>query len=197
MYSLSRPDPLTIERFIRQREAAPAFQSTGGIPQPAPTGFRFNHGTGPLGTGMKTFQAARDAMRDWQMFPPWAYVRHFDRPPTAGQTVAVTAQCLGVWTTDCCRIVDVTDRENCFAFTYATVEDHAVSGAERFAVYRDRATDRVTYEVASIARPSHWIIWVAYYWFRRIQKRFARESPAVLRAAVERRLQQADSQLPS
>jgi uncharacterized protein (UPF0548 family) len=122
------------------------------------------------------------------MFPGgWLFIEPSE-PQRVGRTVSVVARCLGIWTVNCCRVVDVTDEPRRFAFTYATVEDHAVAGAEQFSV-EWRGDDEVWYEVRSVSRPRDWRVWLVYPWFRRLQVRFGRESPECLRRAVFRRLQ--------
>jgi uncharacterized protein (UPF0548 family) len=188
MYSLNRPDTEEIDRLICECRRQSAFQTTGDVPRLAPPGHWLNHGAGEVGAGPAAFAAAREALRQWEMFPAWVSVNAQGLPAEVGCIAATTARCLGVWTTNCCRVVEVTDREDCFTFTYATVASHAVRGAERFAVTWNRATDVVSYEVHSIARPADLVVWLAFPWFRRIQRRFASDSPRALRESVNRRL---------
>ena len=71
-----------------------------------------------------------------------------------------------------------------FGFAYGTLPDHAGSGEERFLVEWDRKDDSVWYGILAFSRPRHLLARIGYPWVRRVQKRFGRESAAVMRRAV-------------
>jgi uncharacterized protein (UPF0548 family) len=71
-----------------------------------------------------------------------------------------------------------------FGFAYSTLPDHVGSGAERFLVEWDREEGSVWYDILAFSRPRHFLAKLGYPWMRRIQKRFGRESAAVMRQAV-------------
>jgi uncharacterized protein (UPF0548 family) len=185
MYRLSRPSVAALREFIARQSERLAFQSAGTIPDPPLPGFHANQGMAQVGSGRAAFEAAREAVRNWKMFPGgWVDVEANGQPVHLGQTVAVVAPCLGIWTVNCCRVVDVTDAGRTFAFTYATTDQHALAGAERFELeWRD--DDSVWFGIHAIARPRDWRVWLAYPHLRRLQRRFAIESPRAVQRAIE------------
>ena len=185
MYRLRPPSADQIRAFIAQEAIRPAYPVAAEVPDPPPRGFRANRGGGLIGRGSDDFATARSAMRERKMFPGgWVWVESDGQPVHLGQTVAVIAPSLGLWTMNCCRVTDVTDTDRTFAFTYATTAGHGMAGAERFRV-EWRADDTVWFDVYSIARPRDLLIWLGYPLLRHLQKRFAAEAPLALRRAVE------------
>jgi uncharacterized protein (UPF0548 family) len=189
MYRLRRPTAELLRSELDRQCGCAVYQTTAVVADPPPPGFRPNRGRSELGRGRWVFAVAREALRHWEMFPGgWVWVEPEGGPVQLDQTVAVVARCLGMWTVNCCRVVDVTDQPRQFAFTYATTSRHALAGAERFSVTWHEEDDSVWYDVYSIARPRDVRVWGVYPWFRRVQRRFAVESPRALQAAVARRL---------
>lgn len=185
MYRLHRPSPELLRAFVSQEAERPVFAVTAEVPDPPPRGFRANRGGGCVGYGGHDFAAARRAMQEWRMFPGgWVQVDCGGEPLHLGQTVAVIAPCLGIWSVNCCRVTDITSTERSFAFTYATTAGHGMAGAERFRV-EWLADDTVWFDVHSIARPRDLLIWLGYPLLRRLQRRFVQEAPLALRRAIE------------
>lgn len=184
MYLRLHPHRDLLQQFIAAQSGRPVFQESAEIPDPPPAGFYANRGSGAVGRGQTAFLLARSAVQQWRMFPvDWVQVESGGVPVHVGQTVAVVARCLGIWTANCCRVVDVTDGEREYAFTYATTDQHALAGAERFHL-EWRADDTVWFSIHAVARPRDWVVWLAYPQLRRLQRRFAVESPAALRRAI-------------
>lgn len=178
MYRLTRPSPEQLRDLIARQSLQPVYQAGGTIPDPPPAGFRINRGSACVGRGGADFAAAREAVRRWQMFPPeWVQLESLGAAAHAGQTVAVVARCLGLWTANCCRVVHVDERERGYAFTYATTDQHAIEGAERFAV-EWREDDSVWFDIHAVFRPRDACVWLAYPPMRRLQRRFLEEAPA-------------------
>jgi uncharacterized protein (UPF0548 family) len=48
----------------------------------------------------------------------------------------------------------------------------------------DRSDDSVWYDILAFSRPRHFLARLGYPWMRRAQKRFGRESAAVMRRTV-------------
>lgn len=72
-----------------------------------------------------------------------------------------------------------------FGFAYGTLPDHAGSGEERFLIEWDRADNSVWYDILAFSRPQHFFIRLGYPMVRRTQKRFGRESAAVMLRAIK------------
>ena len=71
-----------------------------------------------------------------------------------------------------------------FGFAYGTLPDHAGSGEERFLIEWDQADNSVWYDILAFSRPQHFLVRLGYPMVRRTQKRFGRESAAVMLRAV-------------
>lgn len=71
-----------------------------------------------------------------------------------------------------------------FGFAYGTLPDHAGSGEERFLIEWDREDDSVWYDILAFSRLRHFLARLGYPWVRRVQKKFGRESAAVMCQAV-------------
>ena len=187
MYSILTPTADEIEAYRLSQIVRPVFQSDGEIPDPPPLGFHSNRGSDVVGTGEADFHAAVDALRCWKMFPGgWVRVEAGGEQLHLGQTVAVVARCCGLWSVNCCRVVDVTSTDRSFAFTYATTDQHAFEGAERFWV-EWRCDDSVWFVLHSIARPRDLVVRIALPLLKRRQRRFLAESPIAVRRVVARR----------
>lgn len=202
MIRLNRPTTAVLDAYLAKRQRQPLFTEDVGIPDPPPTGFRRNHRRGCLGCGEGVFSAARLAVTRWRQFPGgWVNVYPQDDPVHHGQTVAVVARCLGLWTVNACRVIDISesDRDGMtrFAVTYATLSDHMLAGAECFAVEWDRTDDRVWYDLSSYARPQHWLAWIADRYVRILQRQFAEASLEALQAALKALQQHSPSEFES
>ena len=185
MFCLRKPTTNRMQRWLRTRAELPVFTNEANIPQTLPHGFRRNQGRRKLGSGETVYRASSEALSRWQMFPhEWVTIEPREARVETGQTVAVVARCLGVWAVNACQVVDVSehveDGVRRFGFTYATVGDHAVRGAERFEIVWDQHDDTVWYELASYSRPRHWLVWLTLPYFRRVQRRFLRDSQSAL-----------------
>jgi len=189
MIYLTRPTAAVLDEYLAERRQRPLFTEDAEIPDPPPEGFRRNHQRGCLGRGEDAFAAARLAVSRWKQFPGgWINVYPRDDPVHLGQTVAVVARCLGLWTVNACRVIDISESDSDgitrFAVTYATLSDHMLAGAECFAVERDWRDDRVWYNLSSYARPRHWLAWAVDRYVRVLQRRFVEDSLMAMRAAV-------------
>jgi len=71
-----------------------------------------------------------------------------------------------------------------FGFAYGTLEDHAESGEERFAVEWDQQGDDVYYDLLAFSKPAKLLSRLAFPLSRSLQKRFASASKAAMLAFV-------------
>jgi uncharacterized protein (UPF0548 family) len=186
MFLIRKPSPSFIRAFLEgQAKLAftyPAVGATAGTP---PLGYVVDHTRFKLGTGQVAFTVAKDALKKWEQFrlgwvePCW--------PETSiepGQVVAVLAHCCGLWSLNACRIEYVRDEPRKFGFAYGTLPGHVESGEERFAV-EWHEDDAVWYDILAFSRPSHFLARLGYPLVRKLQRRFARDSVAAMKRAVE------------
>lgn len=185
-----RPTAAAIQVFLtEQGRLKLTYAAVGATARTPPAGYVVDHTRIKLGQGEAVFRAARAALERWQQFRlGWLEASPEDTPIKEGEVVAVLARCIGVWWLNACRIVIVMDEDgpvNRFGFAYGTLPDHAGSGEERFLVEWDRADNSVWYDILAFSRPRHFLARVGYPWVRRVQKRFGRESAAVMLQAVD------------
>ncbi len=189
MLFLRRPTAETIRAFLAaQARLDLTYSAVGATATSLPAGYVVDHTRTRLGTGEKVFAAAKAALERWQQFGlGWLEASPEDTPIKEGQVVAILARSIGLWWLNACRIVAVVDEDGPvkrFGFAYGTLPDHAGSGEERFLVEWDRADDSVWYDILAFSQPRHYLARIGYPWVRRTQKKFGRESAAVMRRAV-------------
>lgn len=184
MIALARPELDTITRYLEAQCGLPFTYNHVGATQEQgqPAGFAIDHNREPL---PGSFEAAKAALRRWAMFPaPWTAIEP-KAPLAPGETVAVLVHA-GVWWLNAARIVYVVDEPDRFGFAYGTLPGHAECGEERFLV--ERAGGEVWYDLYAFSRPRHWAARLGTPVTRALQRRFARDSKAAMRAAVSRTL---------
>lgn len=142
-----------------------------------------------VGQGTADFEAACDALRQWQQFRhPWAIAASPPAPIRIGETVGYSARALGLWWSYTCRIIDVIDTHDDatsqFGFDYGTLHGHAESGEERMLVTIDHATGQVWFELFAMSRPGRWFMWFGLPFGRRMQARFRRGAAATFRSFI-------------
>lgn len=193
MFLLHRPGEDEIRRYVAAREGAPltypeAGASRGGA---APRGYLRNFAATPVGTGEEVFRRAADAVRRWATYDNgWTRVFPPGAPAEPGRTVAVLVRHYGFWSLHACRVVYAFDERDGpvrrAGFAIGTVADHAQRGEERFTVEWRADDDGVRFELFSFSRPAAPLALLGFPLARRLQRRFARDSLAAVRAAVER-----------
>jgi uncharacterized protein (UPF0548 family) len=193
MILLHKPAAAAIRQFLdgqtkRGLSYAPVGITTAGSGRPPPL-YVVDHTRVRLGEGEKVFTAARAALGRWEQFRlGWVEAWPVEAPVRVGEVVAVLARSLGLWWLNACRIVSVIDREEgpirAFGFAYGTLPGHAGKGEERFLVEWDRDEGGVWYDLLAFSRPQHLLARLGYPWFRRVQKRFGRDSAAAMRRAT-------------
>ena len=189
MLFLRRPTVEAIRAFLAaQARLDLTYSAVGATATNPPTGYVVDHTRIRLGAGVKVFATAKAALERWQQFRlGWIEASPEDTPIKEGQVVAILARSIGLWWLNACRIVIVVDEDGPvkrFGFAYGTLPDHVGSGEERFLVEWDRADDSVWYDILAFSRPRHFLARIGYPWVRRTQKKFGRESAAVMRRAV-------------
>lgn len=150
----------------------------------APTGYVVDRNRTRLGAGEATFNSAREALQNWRMFQlGWAEICWPTEPIKDGAVVGILARTLGIWSLSVCRIVYVIDDPNRFGFAYGTLADHVGCGEERFLIETE-PDGSVWYDLRAFSRAGLLLTRIGYPWMRVLQRRFARESMAVMREAV-------------
>ena len=185
MLLLRKPTTEMIQAFLEaQARLDLTYSAVGATTTNPPAGYVVDHTRMRLGAGEKVFTVARTALERWQQFRlGWVEASPEDTPIKEGQVVAILARSIGLWWLNACRIVSVVDEDGPvkrFGFAYGTLPDHAGSGEERFLVEWDRADDSVWYDILAFSRPRHFLARLGYPWVRRTQKKFGRESAAVM-----------------
>ena len=188
MFSLSKPTPTDIDRFMAAaRETEFSYSLIGGTNSDArPQGYTIDHNTITIGRGESDFEKAKQAIRDWKMFDmPWVKVCWPDTPIEEDRTVAILIRHFGFYSLNAARIVYTIDESDWFGFAYGTLRDHGESGEERFSVRLDRESGDVIYDLYAFSRPNYLSARLAYPLTRTLQKRFAADSKAAMLHAVK------------
>ena len=190
--ALRKPTSADIQAFLARQHGRPFshphVEATRHAP---PAGWTVDHNRICLGRGPAAWDAARAAIRSWQMFHiGWVEIHSADAPLAPGLVVAPLAHAFGLWFLNACRVVYLIDEngridENRrFGFAYGTLPDHAESGEERFLVeWRD--DDTVWYDLLAFSRPGHWLTRLGLPVVRSLQKRFAADSLAAMKSAMQ------------
>ncbi len=176
-----------VQQFITsQRDLPFSYSEVGATKIAAPAGYTVDHNRIRLGEGNSTYRRAVEALRSWKHFDlGWVRIVPDRVPVEVGQVVAVQARSLGLWSLNACGIVYLLDESDDFiarfGFAYGTLPAHVECGEERFTIewHKDNS---VWYDIYAFSRPDHPLVRFAYPYARRLQKRFARDSLAVMLA---------------
>jgi uncharacterized protein (UPF0548 family) len=191
MFLHRQPSAEVIKQFIISQQDLPfsyvQVGATKGEPRDVP-GYNVDHNRIKLGEGKEIYERAVAALRSWQQFAlGWVTVVPPGKPLQVGTTVAVLAKVFGFWSLNAARIVYLIDERDSekmrFGFAYGTLPDHVERGEERFTVERC-ADDSVWYDIYAFSRPKHPLVRLGFPITRMLQKRFVRESLAVMLTAA-------------
>ncbi len=190
MLLFSKPDPSRIHTFLESEKRRPYSYPAVGRTRYAETvaGYDNDHSHIELGRGEVVWEAAKEAIRQWQMFPGgWAYVAPEVPPIREGGVVAMVARVMGLWWLNSCRIVYVLDEQTRFGFAYGTLPGHVERGEELFLV--EKTPDgRVLYSLRAFSRPRYWPARLGYPLARAYQRKFVRESKQSMLDFVQKML---------
>ncbi len=184
MFLLRRPNEKLVRQFIAsQRDLPFSYKEVGATQTDLPAGYNIDHNRVRLGDSHETFMRASDALSRWRHFElGWASVVPHGNPMQTGTTVAVQAHTFGIWSLNACRIVYTINEGGPvkrFGFAYGTLPDHAERGEERFMI-EQLEDNSVWYDILAFSRPQLWLVKLGFPLGRRLQKRFAQESQAVM-----------------
>jgi len=188
---IRQPSNHLVREFIASQSDRPfSYSEVGATAAVPPDGYKVDHNRIKLGAGKATFQTAVAALRAWEQFNlGWVGIVPSNAPIEVGTTVAVQASVLGVWSLNACRIVYLLDEKDTelkahFGFAYGTLPDHAERGEERFSI-EWHGDDSVWYDIYAFSRPQNPLVKLSFPYARRLQRRFARESLAKMKAVTE------------
>lgn len=192
MFTLTEPSAGDIERFISSQRNLPFTYADAGAtrfdPAAAPRGFTLDHNRLQLGNGNEVYERAVAALQQWRQFDlGWVTIVPRGVKLEKDAVVAVKARACGTWSLSACRVVyTIDDREPIrrFGFAYGTLPDHVESGEERFLIEWNPADDRVWYDILAFSHPRHPLVKLGSPVARTLQKRFARDSLAVMKTVV-------------
>ena len=191
MFLPNKPSEEIVRRFIASQQDLPFSYAQVGATESQlpddPQGYQVDHNRVKLGSGGETYQRAVAALQSWKQFElGWVTVVPPGKPLAVGTTVAVQTKTFGFWSLNAARIVYVIDERQTqsarFGFAYGTLPDHVERGEERFTVER-RADDSVWYDIYAFSHPKHPLARLGFPITRMLQKRFVRDSLAVMKAA--------------
>jgi uncharacterized protein (UPF0548 family) len=189
MFLLYKPTAETIRLFIGSQQTLPfAYPEVGATRnETSVAGYTVDHNRIRLGDGEQTYQRARAALQSWQQFDlGWVTIVPAGQAVAAGTTVAVQAHTFGFWSLSAARIVYVIDEMGPvkrFGFAYGTLPHHVECGEERFSI-EGHDDGSVWYDIFAFSRPQHPAVKAGFPIARKLQKRFVRESLAVMKAAA-------------
>ncbi|MBC8356077.1 MAG: DUF1990 domain-containing protein [Planctomycetes bacterium] len=195
MLTVRRPNTAAVTRCLEERQNTPFTYEPLGISETLDISSEFDVDRQQtlLGFGEEVYQAAKDAIRRWEMFPEGLTKLYWpNQAIRVGEHVAVLFRAGPLWSLNPCRIVHVCDSARSadgidrFGFAYGTLEGHLESGEERFSVRWNRNDDSVHYELLAVSRPNHFLTKVGYPYARVVQARFRRRSALAMKRAVAR-----------
>jgi uncharacterized protein (UPF0548 family) len=193
MFLPRKPSEEVVKQFISSQQDLPFSYAQVGATKSQPRdvhgGYTVDHNRIKLGEGGETYRRAVAALRTWHQFDlGWVTVVPPGKPLEAGTTVAVLAKVFGFWSLNAARIVYVIDERDTdkarFGFAYGTLPDHVERGEERFTVEWG-ADDSVWYDICAFSRPKHPLARLGFPMTRMLQKRFVRDSLAVMLLAAD------------
>ena len=190
MFYFSIPNQSRIQSFIEQQRLLPhSYPEVGYTKNEEPVpGYNNDLNSVELGKGEAVWAAAKDAIREWRMFPaPWAFISPADAPIQAGVVVAMTAKVVETWWINSCRIVYTMDEPKRFGFAYGTLPGHVECGEEIFMVERSD-DDTIRYVIKAFSRPRHLLARIAYPVARAYQRKFVRDSKAAMLQYVQNKV---------
>jgi uncharacterized protein (UPF0548 family) len=194
MFLHRKPSEEVVRQFIASQQDLPFSYAQLGATRSQPGnvhgGYTIDHNRIKLGQGQETYERAMSALRSWQQFDlGWVTVVPPGEPLEVGTAVAVLAKVFGCWSLNAARIVYVIDEGQAqrtrFGFAYGTLPDHVERGEERFTV-EWHADDSVWYDIYAFSRPKHPLARIGFPITRMLQKRFVRDSLAIMKAASTR-----------
>jgi uncharacterized protein (UPF0548 family) len=187
MFSLRRPSPRDIARFLADSRDLPLSYEPVGLATGADASFDTDETIVALGSGAATYERAKAALRGWTQFGlGWVelYPRHASIE--TGSVIAVLIHHLGFWSLNGCRVVYSIDNMTAheFGYAYGTLSNHGECGEELFKVTMNQQSGEVLFVIRAASRPRAALARVGYPVVRRLQAQFRRDSAGVMQQAA-------------
>jgi uncharacterized protein (UPF0548 family) len=191
MFSLRRPSPETIERFISSSQALPLSYGPVGIVERSTLGRSVDEEVVAVGRGVADFERARSALSTWAQFDiGWVTLFPRQAPTAPGTIVALVIRHFGFWSISGCRVVySIGDegRAARFGYAYGTLTNHAAAGEELFEISLHPGTNDVIYRIRAVSWPRALLARVGYPLVRLLQARFRKDSIEAMKRATRGR----------
>jgi len=153
-----------------------------------PKGYNHDRNTCLLGVGDQAFEAAKEAINRWVMFPkPWTHI-YPNQPFVQDQEVVVLFRLFGFWWFNSSRVIYTIEEPNRYGFAYGTLTQHVEKGEELFLVEKD-VKGNIWYRLEAFSQPRAWYVKLFKPLARYHQKRFGKQSKAAMQAFVTQYLQ--------
>ena len=195
MFKFSEPSEREIAKYISSQAKLPfsypevgatkSGSGPGAGDSTGPAGYTLDHNRVQLGHGGEIYRRAVEALKQWRQFElGWVTLVPHGVKVETGAVVAVKARAGGLWSLNACRVVYVIDEAERFGFAYGTLPDHVERGEERFMIEWQPDDDSVWYDILAFSQPRHLLVRTGFLYARMLQKRFARDSLAVMKSVV-------------
>lgn len=174
------------EVIDRQRETEFTYDGIGQtIDSRCPPKFSENQFSAIIGNGAESFARARRTLCDYRMLQlGWIHTVGRSEPVAEGAIVCTLARQFPIYSLNVARIVYVDDgTTNRFGFAYGTLAEYPLVGEERFSVTLNENSGDVVYTIFSFSRPKSLLLWPGLPLIRKAQRKFCRDSIAVMRVA--------------
>ena len=196
MFLPHQPSDVTIRQFISSQHNLPfSYREVGatrsevmpaGTTVPLTSDYNVDHNRMRLGDGEDVYLRAVAALKSWKQFDlGWVTIVPPNTPVEVGRTVAVQARTFGFWSLSAARIVYVIEDlapVKRFGFAYGTLPNHVECGEERFTI-EQHEDGSVWYDIYAFSHPQHPLVRLGFPVARKLQKRFVRDSLAVMARA--------------
>ncbi len=191
MFLIKKPSNEQIQQFVLSQHDIPFSYSEVGATRDDPPGeYTIDHNRRKLGAGPRVFETAVAALKEWKQFDlGWVQMVPAATPIEVGSVVAILTRHFGFWSLNACRVVYLVNENGPvkkFGFAYGTLASHVERGEERFTIEWHADDDSVWYEILAFSRPNKFIVKLGLPLTRMLQKRFARDSLAVLAKTVDK-----------
>jgi uncharacterized protein (UPF0548 family) len=185
MFFLRQPSSETIQRFISsQRDLPFSYPEVGATAGELPSGYTIDRNRIRLGEGKETYERAVAALKLWKQSDlGWVRIVPPETPIEVGAVVAILTRHFGFWSLNACRVVYLIDEDGPArktGFGYGTLSSHVERGEERFTIEWCRDDNSVWYHILAFSRPNQLLVKLGFLLARKLQKRFARDSLAVM-----------------